>query len=110
MFPCVWDASSSDKKDLNRRDAAWRTIADTFADAEENYTAKDCTAKWQSLRAIQRRILGEIKKKEIWVGWISGKTTMAFFPKHDVRSCDGKYTQNNFGEQFGKFNCSICDI
>lgn len=79
MFPCVWDASSSDKKDLNRRDAAWQTIADTFADTEEKYTAKDCTAKWQSLRAIQRRILGEMKKKKSGSAASSEKPRWRFF-------------------------------
>lgn len=41
MFPCLWNASCADKKDLNRRDVAWQSISKTL---ENQYTPKDCTA------------------------------------------------------------------
>lgn len=74
--PCLWDASCADKKDLNRRDDAWQSISKTFKGL---YTPKDCTAKWQSLRAIQRRLLGEMKKKKSGSGASKEKPRWRFF-------------------------------
>lgn len=61
-FPCIWNASISvGDKDRDRRAAAWTAVTDVFGD---RFTTQQCSAKWQSLRATQRKSISEMKLKK----------------------------------------------
>lgn len=55
LQPCLWNRSCEEKRNLKSRNVGWAAVAGTFQNIQ--ITAKDCNAKWQSLRTVQRSVV-----------------------------------------------------
>lgn len=60
MRPCLWNRLCKEKNNLNSRNNGWAAVAATFQ--KNQITAKDCIAKWQSLRTVQRDLVRRNKE------------------------------------------------
>lgn len=64
MRPSLWNNLCPEKRDSNQREFAWAAVAASFPGKQ--VTAENCTAKWQSLRAVNRKIKKKKKGKSDW--------------------------------------------
>ncbi|XP_017483999.1 PREDICTED: uncharacterized protein LOC108372745 [Rhagoletis zephyria] len=53
--PCVWEYSSPEYKDRQKRDSAWRNIAESFG----SRNVEECKAKWANIKTAYN----SVKKK-----------------------------------------------
>lgn len=83
-YNCIWEYSSSEYKDRQKREAAWQDIADKFP----NHGVEGCKAKWANVKTFFLNVKKKLKSKSgqgavlsqpHWPFW----TAMQFYYQHD---------------------------
>lgn len=59
QHPCVWQYSSTEYKDRNKREQAWREIEKMCT----RHTVEDCKAKWCNIKTAFQNVKKKLKSK-----------------------------------------------
>lgn len=82
--PCVWEYSSPEYKDRQKRDSAWRNIAESFG----SRNVEECKAKWANIKtaynSVKKKVTSTksgqgVSEKPHWPFW----SAMSFYFRHD---------------------------
>ncbi|XP_005181880.2 uncharacterized protein LOC109613149 [Musca domestica] len=85
QHPCVWQYSSTEYKDRNKREQAWREIEKMCT----GHTVEDCKAKWCNIKTAFQNVKKKLKSKSgqgaentipHWPHW----SAMQFYNDHSV--------------------------